>query len=113
MLMVDADGRLSGILTDADIRRLLVAHRGRDILAEPVSAMMIRNPKRIRVGELASKAIAILNEYRIDELPVVDDGGPAGRGDRRTGPSGDQDGGQCPRLISGDSSFWFWTWTAC
>jgi arabinose-5-phosphate isomerase len=74
MLMVDSSGRLSGILTDADIRRLLVAHRGRDILAEPVAGLMIRNPKRIRLGELASKAVAILNEYRIDELPVVDDG---------------------------------------
>lgn len=73
MLMVDSAGRLSGILTDADIRRTLVANRGRDILAEPVSALMIRNPKRIRLGELASKAVAILNEYRIDELPVVDD----------------------------------------
>ena len=73
MLMVDSAGRLSGILTDADIRRKLVANRGRDILAEPVSAMMIRNPKRIRLGELASQAVAILNEYRIDELPVVDD----------------------------------------
>jgi len=75
MLMVDSAGRLSGILTDADIRRTLVANRGRDILAEPVSALMIRNPKRIRMGELASQAVAILNEYRIDELPVVDDAG--------------------------------------
>jgi len=73
MLMVDSAGRLSGILTDADIRRALVAHRGTDILAGPVSELMICNPKRIRLGELASRAVAILNEYRIDELPVVDD----------------------------------------
>lgn len=73
MLMVDAEGRLSGILTDADIRRLLVAHRGGDLLSEPVAGLMVRNPKRIRLGELASEAVAILNEFRIDELPVVDD----------------------------------------
>lgn len=73
MLMVDSAGRLSGILTDADIRRVLVTHRGKDILSEPVSELMIRNPKRISLGELASRAVAILNEYRIDELPVVDD----------------------------------------
>jgi len=73
MLMVDSQGRLSGILTDADIRRLLIARRGRDILSEPVGDLMIRNPKRIRLGELASEAVAILNEFRIDELPVVDD----------------------------------------
>ena len=72
MLLVDAAGRLSGILTDADIRRVLLAHEGTDLLAECVAELMIRNPKRIRLGELASKAVAILNEYRIDELPVVD-----------------------------------------
>jgi len=72
MVMVDSAGRLSGILTDADIRRALIAHRGEDIVARPVSELMIRNPKRIRLGELASQAVAILNEYRIDELPVVD-----------------------------------------
>ena len=72
MLLVDADGRLSGILTDADIRRRLVGSPERDILARPVAELMIRSPKRIRLGELASKAVAILNQYRIDELPVVD-----------------------------------------
>jgi arabinose-5-phosphate isomerase len=71
MLLVDADGRLSGILTDADVRRLLLAHKG-ELLGKPVAGLMIRNPKRIRLGELASKAVAILNQYRIDELPVVD-----------------------------------------
>ncbi|MCD6304023.1 MAG: KpsF/GutQ family sugar-phosphate isomerase [Planctomycetes bacterium] len=73
MLMVDDDGRLSGILTDADLRRLLLSHRGEDILARPVRELMIRRPKRIHLGELASRAMAILNEHRIDELPVVDD----------------------------------------
>ena len=56
MLLVDAGGRLSGILTDADVRRLLLLRDGTDLLAQPV----------------ASEAVAILNQYRIDELPVVD-----------------------------------------
>jgi arabinose-5-phosphate isomerase len=34
---------------------------------------MIRNPKHIHLGELASQAQAIMNRYRIDELPVLDD----------------------------------------
>lgn len=72
MLLVGADGRLSGILTDADIRRLLLAGDGADLLARPVAEVMIRNPKRIRLGQLASDALAVLNRYRIDELPVVD-----------------------------------------
>ena len=75
MLLVDADNKLSGILTDADLRRILV-NRGREnILDMPVADVMTRDPRRIHAGELASEALAILNEYRIDELPVVDDNG--------------------------------------
>ncbi len=73
MLLVDADGRLSGILTDADLRRALLRNPGRDLLELPVAELMIREPKRIRLGELASEALAIFNKHRIDELPVVDE----------------------------------------
>ena len=72
MLVVNADGALAGILTDADLRRTLLARRGQDILACPVGQFMTANPKRIHLGELASTALAILNKHRIDELPVVD-----------------------------------------
>jgi arabinose-5-phosphate isomerase len=72
VLLVDAGGRLSGILTDADVRRLLLKHKG-DVLNRPAAELMVRNPKRIRLGQLASDALAILNRYRIDELPVVDE----------------------------------------
>lgn len=75
MLLVDADNRLSGILTDADLRRMLVKRGRENILDVPVADVMTRNPRSIHAGELASEALAILNEYRIDELPVVDDGG--------------------------------------
>ena len=34
---------------------------------------MTRSPKRISENALASEAMAILRQYRIDELPVVDD----------------------------------------
>ena len=72
MLIVDADGGLSGILTDGDLRRHVLAGRGTDIMARPVREFMTAGPKHIHLGELASKALAILNEYRIDELPVLD-----------------------------------------
>ena len=75
MLLVDRDGRLSGILTDGDLRRLLVHRGAADILSVPVSRYMTRNPKCVSLGELASKALAIMNEHRLDELPVVDESG--------------------------------------
>ncbi len=73
MLLVDREGRLSGILTDADLRRHLLNFRREDLLAMPVSSLMTCNPKHMHCGELASEALSILNEYRIDELPVVDE----------------------------------------
>lgn len=75
MLLVDEQGRLSGILTDADLRRLLLTHRNANVLNEPVERFMKRDPKRIAAGELASEALAIMNRHRIDELPVVDGAG--------------------------------------
>jgi arabinose-5-phosphate isomerase len=73
MLLVDGQGRLSGILTDADLRRNLVGSEAGDLLSRPVAELMTHEPKHIHSGELASEALSILNQYRIDELPVVDD----------------------------------------
>ena len=78
MLLVDEKGRLSGILTDADIRRSLLAGDG-DLLQRPVAELMTSDCKRIGQDDLASEAEAIFNRYRIDELPVVDaEGKPVG-----------------------------------
>ena len=72
MLLVDGDGRLSGILTDADLRRALLRHADRDVLNDPVSEHMTADPLHVHPEELASEALAVFHEYRIDELPVVD-----------------------------------------
>jgi arabinose-5-phosphate isomerase len=79
MLLVDGEGRLSGILTDADLRRSILAHRGEDIMSRPVRDFMTADPKAVGQDELASTALAIMNEHRLDELPVLDgDGRPVG-----------------------------------
>jgi len=75
VLLTGADGRLAGILTDADLRRRLLDGDPAALMDRPVGEVMIRDPKNIRVGELASKALALMNQHRIDELPVVDDAG--------------------------------------
>ncbi|MHC4561270.1 MAG: KpsF/GutQ family sugar-phosphate isomerase [Planctomycetota bacterium] len=72
MMLIDSDGRLSGILTDADIRKKLLSE-GDNLLARPVSDLMTRDPKRIHRDAMAADALAVLNKNRIDELPVVDD----------------------------------------
>jgi arabinose-5-phosphate isomerase len=71
MCLVDARGRLTGIFTDADLRRLLEAGRS-DALHRPVSEVMTCRPKFVRVTASAAEAIEIINRYFIEELPVVD-----------------------------------------
>ena len=75
MLLVDGDGKLSGIFTDADLRRKLIEHGGKDVRSMPISELMTSDPKHIGEDALAAEALAILNRNRIDELPVVDTAG--------------------------------------
>jgi arabinose-5-phosphate isomerase len=78
VVVVNPQGLLSGVFTDGDLRRRL-RNAGKEppggLLGQPIAALMTRNPKRIHQDALASEALAILNKYRIDELPVVDDAG--------------------------------------
>ena len=73
IILVTASGQLSGIFTDGDLRRKLNSQP--DLLDLPIAAVMTKNPKRIAADALASEAMAVMNQYRIDELPVVDEGG--------------------------------------
>ena len=75
-LLVGTGKKLTGIFTDADLRRLLETD-GAEVLEMPISKLMTRNPKSICVGSLASEAMHIINRYHIDELPVVDASGRA------------------------------------
>jgi arabinose-5-phosphate isomerase len=71
VMIVDEAGRLAGIITDADLRRLLT-RSGSAALDLKAGAVMTTGCKRIRGDALASEATALFHKYRIDELPVVD-----------------------------------------
>lgn len=71
VMVVDKDGKLAGIITDADLRRLLTK-QGPSAFDLKVVDVMTAGCKRIRVDALAAEATAIFHKYRIDELPVVD-----------------------------------------
>jgi len=71
VMAVDGQGRLAGIITDADLRRFLT-RQGPAVLDLKVADVMTANCKRIRADALASEATAIFHKHRIDELPVVD-----------------------------------------
>jgi len=71
VMIVDKDGKLAGIITDADLRRLITeqGHKAFDFKAGDI---MTADCKKIRADALAAEATAIFHKYRIDELPVVD-----------------------------------------
>jgi len=71
--IVEKDGRLAGFFTDGDLRRLL--QQEGTPLEEAIEHYMTRGPATIRRQELASRALAILEERRITAVPVVDESG--------------------------------------
>lgn len=72
--IMNASGRLIGIITDGDLRR----HLGPNLLALGTSEVMTRRPKTIRPQALASEALGLMNARSITNLFVVEDGAPVG-----------------------------------
>jgi arabinose-5-phosphate isomerase len=72
--IVDAKGKLVGIITDGDLRR----HMGADLLAATAGAIMTRRPKTVAPDMLASAALELINASRITALFVVEKGKPVG-----------------------------------
>jgi arabinose-5-phosphate isomerase len=69
--VVDTEGRLAGILTDGDLRRLM-QQRGAETLDLSVGDCVTRNPQTIAPGELAGAALRMMEERKITSLVVVD-----------------------------------------
>src|SRR5208283_3650245 len=70
---VQEDGRLCGVISDGDLRRLL-EREGGAALSKTAGEAMNPHPRTIASGELAAKALAILEERKITSLIVVDAG---------------------------------------
>jgi arabinose-5-phosphate isomerase len=68
---VQFEGQLSGVFSDGDLRRLFEREGGAAFSRTAADAMN-PNPRTIASGELAAKALAILEERKITSLIVVD-----------------------------------------
>src|SRR4051794_10656067 len=73
--IVDANGRIVGIVTDGDLRRHMLRP---DLMTATVDDVMTKNPKTIGRDLLASEALEILNSSKITALIVTDTGKPVG-----------------------------------
>ena len=69
--VVDDQGRVTGIFTEGDLRRLI--ERLGDIRPYVMKDVMIRNPKTIRAQELAASAVKLLDTFHCNQLLVVDE----------------------------------------
>lgn len=69
--VVDDNGRLVGVFTDGDLRRLVQS--GNTQLTSPVADVMTQNPRTVDADMLAVDAIEVLRAKQIDQVPVVDE----------------------------------------
>lgn len=70
-IITDKQGLMAGILTDGDIRRILIQyHNVQDLKVKDV---MTLNPKTILPTELAAKALHLMEKYSITALAITDE----------------------------------------
>ena len=86
-VIADADGKLLGIFTDGDFRRVIAgasrdtrqgcrvpadadAQRGRDILGAPIETVMTKSPMFVYDDAYAAELLKVFEKKRIDDLPV-------------------------------------------
>ena len=69
--VVDAEGKLKGIITDGDLRRLL--ERTMDINGLTAKDVMSKNPKVLQAEYLASFALQKMENYNITTLIIIDE----------------------------------------
>lgn len=68
--IVDDNNKLTGIITDGDLRRIIERHV--DIYSETVENVMVKDPKRTTPDRLAVEALHYIKKNSINNLPVVD-----------------------------------------
>lgn len=73
MLMIDERGTLAGLFTDGDLRRLVL--KDPQALEQPIASVMTRKPRVLQSDQIVRDAVALVQEFRPDEIPVVDDAG--------------------------------------
>ena len=72
-LIVNTDDILAGIITDGDLRRLIV--KKKSIFDLPVEDVMTKDPRTVSPDSPAYDALYMMEQYEITVLPITDDTG--------------------------------------
>lgn len=76
-IVVDAEQKMIGIITDGDVRRHMLEDER--CLHRKASEIMTANPKTAKADQLAVEGLRLLESFKIGEVPVLDnDGKPIG-----------------------------------
>ena len=75
--IINAEGKLTGIFTDGDLRRLM-ERLGNDAFTAKITDAMTHNPKTISPDALAAEAVRIMERSEISVLIAVDGEKPVG-----------------------------------
>jgi arabinose-5-phosphate isomerase len=71
--VVDGNGRLLGVITDGDLRRLL--EKGANLATVRAGDLGSKRPKTIGPDELAARAVQVMEQFSITSLVVVEGAG--------------------------------------
>ena len=72
-VVVSAERKVLGILTDGDLRREVLKHP--DLSRLTVREVMTANPRVMNPDKLAAEAVEMMEKYKINQIPVVDEAG--------------------------------------
>lgn len=72
VMLINDEGRLTGLFTDSDLARLFENRRDEQI-DQPILHVMTRNPITVQPTVLLPEAIRLMSERKLSELPVIDE----------------------------------------
>ena len=69
--VIDQDEKLTGIVTDGDVRRLV--EKTKDIWNLTAKDVMSNYPKTVKIGTMASDALKLMTDFSIMQVIIIDD----------------------------------------
>ena len=72
-VVITPEQQVVGVFTDGDLRRAIVGKR--DLSALTVSDVMTHNPRLITSEKLTAEAVEMMEKFKINQIPVVDQNG--------------------------------------
>jgi len=72
-VVISPERQVLGIFTDGDLRRAVLKHP--DLSRLTVRDVMTANPRTMSPDKLAAEAVEMMEKYKINQIPVVDEAG--------------------------------------